>query len=293
MLTVEYQSSLKLISSQGQEIIEIDLTSKFNEQGHFVVAKFKDKNANTLNLNIKPNSALKNNMSEGMLTSKSFNLDESLLNSYCAGCKFNLLLDSQVSFTLLEDKLLNFKGNLKLTPQKKFLGVESISTSFVMKDSDSFTIQFSPLINDGREHKFPNFFLLGQDRKLVIPELFIYENDIVNNFVQNIHPTISLEGELSNISLDLDSKTNFIQSTFNQLRFSNDNVKLSGLSGKLLYSNEESKILLRSPLLKVKSNLFEAQLGFDNLFQKLILIFKMGELIFYRLYLSLYLMVKN
>ena len=124
-------NQLKLISSQGQEIVEIDLTSKFNEQGHFVVAKFKDKNANTLNLNIKPNSALNNKMSEGMLSSKSFNLDESLLNSYCAGCKFNLLLDSQVSFTLLEDKLLNFKGNLKLTPQKKFLGVESISTSFV------------------------------------------------------------------------------------------------------------------------------------------------------------------
>ena len=258
-------NKLKLISSQGQEIVEIDLTSKFNEQGHFVVAKFKDKNANTLNLNIKPNSALKNNISEGMLSSKSFNLDESLLNSYCAGCKFNLLLDSQVSFTLLEDKLLNLKGNLKLTPQKKFLGVESISTSFVMKDTDSFTIQFSPLINDGREHKFPNFFLLGQDRKLVIPELFIYENDIVNNFVQNIHPTISLEGELSNISLDLNSKTNLIQSTFNQLRFSNDSVKLSGLSGKLLYSNEVGKILLRSPLLKVKSNIFEAQLGFDNL----------------------------
>ena len=71
--------------------------------------------------------------------------------------------------------------------------------------------------------------------------------------------------ELSNISLDLDSKTNnFIQSTFNQLRFSNDNVKLSGLSGKLLYSNEEGKILLRS-LLKVTSNIFKAQLGFDNL----------------------------
>ena len=134
-----------------------------------------------------------------------------------------------------------------------------------MKDTDSFTIQFSPLINDGRELKFPNFFLLGQDRKLVIPELFIYENDIVNNFVQNIHPTISLEGELSNISLDLNSKTNLIQSTFNQLRFSNDRVKLSGLSGKLLYSNEVGKILLRSPLLKVKSNTFEAQLGFDNL----------------------------
>ena len=71
--------------------MEVDLTSKFDEQGHFVVAEFKDKNANTLNLNIKPNSTL-NNMSEGMLTSKSFNLDESLLNSYCAGCKFNLLL---------------------------------------------------------------------------------------------------------------------------------------------------------------------------------------------------------
>ena len=223
-----------------------------------------------------------------MLTSKSFNLDESLLNSYCAGCKFNLLLDSQVSFTLLEDKLLNLKGNLKLTPQKKFLGVESISTSFVMKDSDSYTIQFSPLINDGRENKFPNFFLLGQDRKLVIPELFIYENDIVNNFVQNIHPTISLEGELSNISLDLDSKTNFIQSTFNQLRFSNDNVKLSGLSGKLLYSNEESKILLRSPLLKVKSNTFKAQLGFDNLVSEINFDIQNGRINILPSYISLY-----
>ena len=31
--------------------MEVDLTSKFDEQGHFVVAEFKDKNANTLNLN--------------------------------------------------------------------------------------------------------------------------------------------------------------------------------------------------------------------------------------------------
>ena len=142
-----------------------------------------------------------------MLISKSFNLDESLLNSYCARCKFNLLLDSQVSFTLLGYKLLNLKGNLAY-PARKISWSRINFYKFCLKDSDSYTIQFSPLINDGREHKFPNFFLLGQDRKLVIPELFIYEDDIVNNFVQNIHPTISLEGELSNISLDLNSKTN-------------------------------------------------------------------------------------
>ena len=129
-----------------------------------------------------------------------------------------------------------------------------------------------------REHKFPNFFLLGQDKKIVIPELLIYEDDIVNNFIQNIHPTISLEGELSNISLDLDSKTSFIQSTFNQLKFSNNNVKLSGLRGKLLYSNEESKILIRSPLLKVKSNLLEGQLGFDNLYSDINFDIKNGRI---------------
>ena len=70
---------LKLISLQGKEFIEIDLNSKFTEHGYFVNAKFKDKNANTLNLNIKPNSSSRNKMSEGILTSKSFNLDESLL----------------------------------------------------------------------------------------------------------------------------------------------------------------------------------------------------------------------
>ena len=258
-------NKLKIFSSQEKEIVEIDLNSKFTDQGHFVVATFRDKNANTLNLNIKPSSPLNNKISEGVLTSKSFNLDESLLNFYCARCKFNLLLDSQVSFSLLEDKLINFEGNLKLTPQKKFLGIESISTSFNLKDSDSFMIQFSPLINDGKAHKFPNFFLLGQDKKIVIPELLIYEDDFLNSFIQNIYPTISLEGELSNISLDLDSKTSFIQSTFNQLKFSNNNIQLAGLRGKLLYSNEESKILIRSPLLKVKSNLLEGQLGFDNL----------------------------
>ncbi len=258
-------NKLKLISSRGQEIIEIDFDSKFTERGHFVIAKFKDKDGNTLNLNIKPNSELNNKMSEGILTSKSFSLDENLLNSYCAGCKFNLLLDSQVSFTLLDNKLINLEGNLKLTPQEKFLGLESISTSFILKDSDSFKFQFSPLVNNGSEHKFPNFFLFGQDRKIVIPELFIYEDDILNSFIQNIYPTISFEGELSNISINLDSKTNFIRSTFNQLRFSNDNIQLAGLSGKLLYSNEEGKILLRSPLINVKSNMFEAQLDFDNL----------------------------
>ena len=73
-------NKLKIFSSQGKEIIEIDLNSKFDDQGHFVVATFRDKNANTLNLNIKPNSPLNNKISEGMLTSKSFNLDESLLN---------------------------------------------------------------------------------------------------------------------------------------------------------------------------------------------------------------------
>ena len=269
---------LKLISLQGKEFIEIDLNSKFTEHGYFVNAKFKDKNANTLNLNIKPNSSSRNKMSEGILTSKSFNLDESLLSSYCVRCKFNLLLDSQISFNLFDNKLINFEGNLKLTPQKKFLGVESISTSFVLKDSDNFIIQFSPLINDGRKHKFPNFFLLGQDRKIVIPELFIYEDDILNSFIQTIHPTMSLEGELSNISLDFDSTTNFIQSTFNQLRFSNDNIQLAGLSGKLLYSNEESKILLKSPLLKVKSNIFEAQLSFDNLVSEINFDIKNGRI---------------
>ena len=219
-----------------------------------------------------------------MLTSKSFNLDESLLNSYCAGCKFNLLLDSQVSFTLLEDKLLNLKGNLKLTPQKKFLGVESISTSFVMKDSDSYTIQFSPLINDGRENKFPNFFLLGQDRKLVIPEL-LNTKMILSIILFKIFILISLEGELNNISLDLDSKTNFIQSTFNQLRFSNDNVKLSGL-GISFYIRTKKAKYYRSPI-KVASNTFKAQLGFDNLVSEINFDIQNGQLIFYRPIFSL------
>ena len=139
-------------------------------------------------------------------------------------------------------------------------------------------IQFSPLINDGKAHKFPNFFLLGQDKKIVIPELLIYEDDFSKILIQNIYPTISLEGELSNISLDLDSKTSFIQSTFNQLKFSNNNIQLAGLSGKLLYSNEESKILIRSPLLKVKSNLLEGQLGFDNLYSDINFDIKNGRI---------------
>ena len=271
---------LKVFTTDSEKLLEIDFFSSFNDAGHLIRTRLKDKQSNFISLDIRPSTIAGSKLQEGFLSAQSFSIDNSLIKRLCKKCNFDVSLDSQVAFNFSEGKLLNLTGNLQLNSEEKFFGIESISTSFTLKDSENLVLQLSSRLNDDESLWLPDFFIFAKDRKFVIPELNLEETHFLNSFANSFMPVISLSGKLINTNINFKPESDLISSNFINLGIKNKNIDISGFRGRFSYSNtKKGSLIIDSPLINVNSNLLESNLNLDNLVAEIDFDIKKGKLI--------------
>ena len=271
---------LKVFTTDSEKLLEIDFFSSFNDAGHLIRTRLKDKQSNFISLDIRPSTIAGSKLQEGFLSAQSFSIDNSLIKRLCKKCNFDVSLDSQVAFNFSEGKLLNLTGNLQLNSEEKFFGIESISTSFTLKDSENLVLQLSSRLNDDESLWLKDFFIFAKDIKFVIPELNLEETHFLNSFANSFMPVISLSGKLINTNINFKPESDLISSNFINLGIKNKNIDISGFRGRFSYSNtKKGSLIIDSPLINVNSNLLESNLNLDNLVAEIDFDIKKGKLI--------------
>ena len=259
-LTIE---DLKLLNEENKVFVTLDLNSSFSSAGPNVNANLFDEDRNKLELKIIPDQNLSGGLFRGYIHTEKFKVNEIILNLICESCSSQVLLSADSTFSFLDWKLIDIKGNLDLLLEENSYGLNNISSSFKLQDSTDIAIQVSSYLNQDISNKLPNFLIKFNDGiNLNIPSINLSKDFIVNSFLQLITNETDLEGLLVNTRINLFSNQQLFSSTFREINVKHKLNQFEGLNGKISFNDNEGEVTLSSPLLKITSDLF----SYENLY---------------------------
>ena len=270
---------LKINTYDGAQNISADLNSFLRNDGLNLIFILSDGKGGALEIGVFPNSESKGAIFNGYIDTNGFSIDKNLLSTICKICDFNAELQTFANFSFINNKPLSFRGNLDLNLDKDFLGVNSLSSSFKLKDSNQVSIQISSFLGSATRMKVPDLFLyLSSDaKKILIPEINLSQDKLFEHILANLFSNLStdLTGILRNSVVEFKENHETFTTTIIDLGISHDAFSLDGLAGRLNLSEEGGAFIIYSPSINISSNIhLGKEFNFNDL--KSILNFKLS-----------------
>jgi len=260
---------LKLRFSDKAEFINLDLNSFYLNGGLNLKVSMKDGEGDVMEIGLLPYSDSIGSIFNGYIQADKFNVDPNIVRNFCNDCDFGFQLETSVLFNFFNEKPLSGKGNLDLTFDKNVLGINSLSSSFKLIDSDQISLQVSSFLNKDARLKVPDFllFLTSSEEKIIIPEINLSEDLFLSHIIKNIDSSfnVALSGTLKNFILGLGEDFKKFNTTFNDLGIKQNSFSVDGLQGQFFINQEKGKLILHSPsAILVSENYFDEDINLNN-----------------------------
>ncbi len=270
---------LKINTYDGAQNISADLHSFIRNDGLNLILTFSDGKDGALEIGVFPSSESNSAIFNGYVDANGFSIDKNLLSTICKVCDFNAELRTFAKFSFINNKPLSFRGNLDLNLDKDFLGVNSLSSSFKLKDSNQVSIQISSFLGMATRMKVPDFFLyLSPDaKKILIPEINLSQDKLFKHILANLFSNLSIDltGILRNSVVEFKENHETFTTTIIDLGIGHNAFSLDGLAGRLNLSEERGAFIIYSPSINISSNIYlDKEFNFNDL--KSILNFKLS-----------------
>ena len=194
------------------------------------------------------------NIIDGHITASNFLVESSLITKFCQKCDDDLILNTDIKFSLFDKKPIDLIGNLNIDSKNDILGIRSISSSFKLTDSDNKTIQVRSFLNKDKDFILPEFFLSlnDYDLEIFIPTLeiknlrsFLELSNLNNMEISNLH------GSLNEIKIKPYEKDILISGSFTNFGILSDIFGLKGVEGNFIYKKDTVDINLDAPNLNL------------------------------------------
>ena len=261
--------NLKIISQTNKNLLRLNLKSLITKDGPYIEVNLKDKNENSLGINIISSQNSEGSLLVGSLSTPRFIVEKELIEGFCKFCNFDLDLTTNIKFTFYDDKPLNLLGNLDLKLNKDFYGFSSLSSSFQLRDLDEPVVQFSSLLN---QYDFPDFFIQLSDtqKTLIFPEINFSQNAVVEKILGNLNSSFKLKGIVKNMVINFDDNKQALEANLEGISLERNDTIIEGIDGRIQIFQDAGYIKVSSPVLEISSpNSLEKDLRFNNFNSKL------------------------
>lgn len=259
-------NSLKINLPDDTNLIELSIFSLLGSNKSIFNLYLKDKETNILEAGILPSENSNGQLFNGFIKTNKFKINKNLIQFMCGSCDFNTEIRTHLNFTFFQKKLLSLQGNVDLTPSKNISGINTISSSFKLKDYEEKALQVSTILNNDNKLRIPDFFinLSREDRKLIFPEFNLSDNKLMDTVLEELELELGFEGVLKNVVINLGTKKESLTTTIQGLDIKHSSLNLKGLDGQLSFTRKKGEMVINSALLKTSSNFLDKSLEFFN-----------------------------
>ena len=236
-----------------------------DKDGPSLELKLLDKKSNSMLVKVLSEENTSGALLRGHLSASNFLVSQKLISQFCKNCDFDGEINSFINFSFLQNELLNLRGNFDASLSKSLLGIKAFSSSFNLKDSDSYLLQVSSFLNYDNTLRVPDFFidLDFKNPVFIFPKIDLSNTKIINLLIQSYGLDINVKGELIDSSIDLNS--DFFRSSFKDIEILSEAINVQGLAGQIKLDDGKSLIKISSPRVSVAAKDFlDERLSFDE-----------------------------
>ena len=259
--------NLKINLPDDTNLFNLSLDSSLDNREPRLNLYLKNKQQNILEVGILSSDNSNGALVEGYIQTNKFELDDSLISFICETCKFEAELQTQINFTLFQQELLNFQGNMALRINESLFGFDSISSSFQLRNNDQELIQVSTVLNNDDQIVVPNYFINFNTYTpaVIFPELNLSNSKFIDTILEDVGVELSLSGLLQNLIIHFDKSKEILKADIQDLDISHTSMDLTGLVGKLTIYRGKGELALNSPIIRASSSDFlDRDLEFYN-----------------------------
>lgn len=256
-----------LYTLNEEVILKGSLFSVNKGEGPQLELIFKDSKSENLALRVFTQDETDGNLIRGHLKSSNFLVNQQLIDLFCMSCEASAHVTADLKFSFLQDKPIDFKGNLDVSFGEDFFGIKTVSLSYLLKDTETFTLQGSAFLNSDKSLMLPDFFLSFDQNEpfLFLPKIDLSKTKITKFFLKNYNSTFTFDGLLNDTSIDIENGEYIFKTSFKDIEFNSKDISVTGLEGSMSYLDGRSVFRVGSPLLSISSiNFLDKQLDFDN-----------------------------
>ena len=248
-------NNLKINLLDGSNLFNLSLHSSFDERGPKLNLHLKDKETNILEVGILSNENSNGELVKGYIQTNKFLIDETIINLVCKLCQFSGELNTKLNFSFFRNKPLRFEGNLDFRLNKKVFSVNSIASSFRLKDHIDNYLQISAILNKDNKLKVPDFFvnLSGKDTKLIFPKFILSNSKLTDTILKSLGLELDVDGLLEDVSINLDSNKEILTANLKDLKVKHTSIELEGFNGQLSVFMDKAQIAIDTPLLSIST----------------------------------------
>lgn len=209
---------------------------------------------------------------KGFVNISNFELNEGITNLLCSDCPSGTL-DSSIWFTLINLRFVKFLGDIELKLNSSFDFINSVNAKVELEDPKNNVFRISSYLNGNPLNKAPDVFtsLAAEQAKFFIPKIELGEGKFVNKFqyLLDLPEDLLVKGYVSNLFLNLHDSFQF-NAEFEDLSLKSNELSISGLEGKLLYTANLARLKINAPYLEIDlGSLFDSNLILNNLSSEL------------------------
>ena len=251
-------NDLKINLSDDTNLLNLSLDSSQDKIEPKLNIYLKDKQKNILEVGILSSENSNGEFLKGYIQANKFKLDDILIGLICKSCNFNAELQTQMNFTLFQQKVLNFQGNMTLTPNKNLFGLNSISSSFQLRKTDEELIQVSTVLNNAAQIRVPDYFInfTSNTPKVIVPQLDLSNSKLIDTILEEAGIELSIGGLLQNLIINFDTSKEILKADIQDLEIIHTSMELTGLVGKLSIFNYKGELAVNSPFIRASSSNF-------------------------------------
>ena len=214
----------KVLDSHSTELFSGSLESSLSSKSPYFKLIGKDGIDGKLQINLISSVNSNGNLINGHVTSTDFRLYSELIKNFCTKCDQNLIFTTDSKFSLFNNKLIDFYGNLEVSLEKEIFDVSSVSASFKLVDSEQKIIQIGSYLNLDKDLVLPDFLLNlnKQNLEINIPKVDIENFSSLTQLSSFKKLGVnSLKGTVNKISIKPYTPDNLIRGTFNNIDIEN------------------------------------------------------------------------
>ena len=252
------------ISDGNKILMKGRLSFVRDKDGPSLELKLLDKKSNSMLVKVLSEENTSGALLRGHLSASNFLVSQKLISQFCKNCDFDGEINSFINFSFLQNELLNLRGNFDASLSKSLLGINAFSSSFNLKDSDSYLLQVSSFLNYDNTLRVPDFFvdLDFKNPVFIFPKIDLSKTKIINLLIQNYGLDINVKGELIDSFIDLNS--DLFRSSFKDIEILSEVINVQGLAGQIKLDDGKSIIKISSPRVSVTAkNFLDERLSFD------------------------------
>ena len=260
---------INFLTLNEEVILKGSLLSVNKGEGPQLELLFKDSKSDNLALRVFTQDETDGNIIRGHLQSSNFSVNQQLIDLFCTSCKASAHVTADFKFSFLQNKPIDLKGNLDVSFGEDFFGMKTVSSSYLLKDTETFTLQGSAFLNSDKSLMLPDFFLSFDQNEpfLFLPEIDLSKTKIAKFFLKNFNSTYTFNGLLNDTSFDIKNGKSIFKTSFKDIELNSNDMSIRGLEGSMSFLDGISVLRVGSPLLSVSSiNFLDKKLNFDNFY---------------------------